>query len=368
MKSVSDLSYGLGVVTTFYTGAYFPLIISSHFQFGRSEPRYLLSFGVQSHHIFSVSAFRVTISSQFRRSEPPSLLNFGIQSHHLLSLGVQSHHIFSFSTFKATISFQFRHSEPPYSQFGRSGLLSLLSLGIQSHYLNRLAFKATISSQSGFQSHHPIMIGHLLPPFWCSELHSWRSRLSFAVQHSKPSSSSICCSKLHISLAFRATVFLQFGVQSHVPNIQSCLSLLVQCSEPHCQHLGLPFSFSLAFRVILTIQGHFHQFQAFKAISSVWHLEPPSSSVWCSELCLHFYIQNHCPTWHLVPPSLFSFGVQSRFFPALSSIVMALGIHIRWHCTSCLHDFYVHPHFPHLVTLCLSLVHYVLLDFSFPCT
>ena len=103
-------------------------------------------------------------------------------------------------------------------------------------------------------------------------------------------------------------------------------------------------------------------------MSSVWHLESPSSSVWRSELCLHFDIQSHCPTWHSVPPSLFSFGVQSRFFPALSSIVMALGIHIRWHCTSCLHDFYVHPHFPHLVTLCLSLVHYVLLDFSFPCT
>ena len=154
MKSVSDLSYGLGVVTTFYTGAYFPLIISSHFQFGRSEPRYLLSFGVQSHHIFSVSAFRVTISSQFRRSEPPSLLSFDVQSHHLFSVwrleqpsilsygiqsrhlfiawrleppyllsydvqsrlsqfGVKSQHFFSVSTFRAAISSQFGRSEPP---------------------------------------------------------------------------------------------------------------------------------------------------------------------------------------------------------------------------------------------------------------
>ena len=62
--------------------------------------------------------------------------------------------------------------------------------------------------------------------------------------------SSVWHSKPLVNLAFRATIFLQFSVQSHIPSIQSCYFLLVQLSEPHCQHLELSFSFSLAFKVI----------------------------------------------------------------------------------------------------------------------
>ena len=72
-------------------------------QFWRLEPPFLLSFGVQSHNLFSVWAFRATISFQFGvrsnhifsvwSSEPPSLLGYGVQSHHL---------------------FTTRHSKPPY--------------------------------------------------------------------------------------------------------------------------------------------------------------------------------------------------------------------------------------------------------------
>ena len=72
----------------------------SHFEFGVQSHRHLLSLGVQSphllslgvqsHHLFSVStfrattifsilAFKATISSQFRRSEPSSLLNYDVQ-------------------------------------------------------------------------------------------------------------------------------------------------------------------------------------------------------------------------------------------------------------------------------------------------
>ena len=53
----------------------------SAFSIRRSEPSPLLSFGVQSHHHFSVLAFRAIITSQFRCSEPSSLLSLGIQSH-----------------------------------------------------------------------------------------------------------------------------------------------------------------------------------------------------------------------------------------------------------------------------------------------
>ena len=62
---------------------------------------------------------------------------------------------------------------------------------------------------------------------------------------------------------------------------------------------------------VLSIQSHVFSL-VFRAMSLVWHLEPSSSSVWRSELCLYFGIQIHCPSWHSVPPSSFSFGVQSR--------------------------------------------------------
>ena len=72
----------------------------------RLEPSPLLSFGVQSHYFFSVSVFRATsifhsafraiITSQswhsepsafsIRRSEPSPLLSFGVQSHHHFSV------------------------------------------------------------------------------------------------------------------------------------------------------------------------------------------------------------------------------------------------------------------------------------------
>ena len=64
-----------------------------------------------------------------------------------LQLEIQSHHIFSVKTFKVVLlSLAFRamfsvwHSEP----------------------ISNLAFRVTIPSQFGVQSHHPIMIGHSL--------------------------------------------------------------------------------------------------------------------------------------------------------------------------------------------------------------
>ena len=164
---------------------------------------------------------------------------------------------------------------------------------------------------------------------------------------------------------------------------------------------------------------------------SVWHLEPSSFSVWRSELCLYFGIQIHFPSWHSVPPSSFSFGVQSRcaysfrhlespssfsfgvqsccayLFSHLKSpslfsfdvqshyaysfrhfesppflllefkVIFFLSLIIQNHSSWCSYSlashilpsrFYIHPLFPHLVVLCLSLVHHALLDFPFPGT
>ena len=126
MESLSDPSYVLKVVAARYTRAYFPLIISSHSQFGHSEPPLsLLNLGVQSHHFFSVWAFKATTSSRFGRSEPPSsqfghsnppfFLNLGIQSHPFIMIG---------------------HSLPPsILNLGRSEPPSLFSFGVQSHHL-----------------------------------------------------------------------------------------------------------------------------------------------------------------------------------------------------------------------------------------
>ncbi|RVW35306.1 Transposon Tf2-12 polyprotein [Vitis vinifera] len=141
----------------------------SAFSIRRSEPSPLLSFGVQSHHHFSVLAFRAIITSQFWRSGPSSLLSFGVQSHHhfsikhtepsafsiqrsepspLLNFGVQSHHHFSVSVFRATIS----------SQSRRSKSSPLLSFGVQSHYFFLVsAFRATISSQSQRSESSPLL-------------------------------------------------------------------------------------------------------------------------------------------------------------------------------------------------------------------
>ena len=270
-------------------------------QFRHSEPPPLLSLGVQSHHLFSVWAFRATISLQLgaqsrhifsvmtfrvillnyvfrstisllvqrlephlhfgvqsrclfqfdiqslvfsltfrssslvfsvinfflvRRSEP--CLQFGIQSHHVfLQLGVQIHHISFISAFRVVSSFW--HSEPLFSlAFRYAFLVWHLESSFRVRHsgpLVSLAFKAII-----------FLVQHLEPLV----------NLAFRCHHI----SSVWHLETLVSLAFRATIFLQFSVQSRIPSIQSCHSLLVRCSESHCQHLELSFSFSLAFRFI----------------------------------------------------------------------------------------------------------------------
>ena len=124
MESLLDHFSGLRIVAACYTEAYFP-----------SSFPYSLAFRVIIHSLHSKS------SSTVWRSEPLSLLSFGVQSHHLfsvwrlkppslLSYSVQSCHIFSVTTFRvvlhslalrATISSQIRRSKPP----------SLFSLGFR---------------------------------------------------------------------------------------------------------------------------------------------------------------------------------------------------------------------------------------------
>ena len=144
-ESLLDPFNRLRVVATRYLGAYSPpppLIIS-------------LQHNVQSHHIFSVTTFRVIFHNLVFRSTIS--FQFGIQSHYLFSIwcaeplflpsfSIQSHYLFSILAFRVTISSQFWRLEPSslfnlafrviiFSQFRRPKPLSLFSFSVQSHHL-----------------------------------------------------------------------------------------------------------------------------------------------------------------------------------------------------------------------------------------
>ena len=174
---------------------------SSHFWFRRSEPSsvfsltfrvtflnltfrvVLLVFDVQSHHHFSVSAFRAIIvlsvwcsessssplSSAFRATS-----SFDVQSHYIAHSCVQSHvllcsafqnHI-SVSAFRAIIAFSAWRWESHF-QFWRSGpSSSYFQFGVQSHHLSSvwhseplslLSFKRSGSRRSHIQAFRVII-------------------------------------------------------------------------------------------------------------------------------------------------------------------------------------------------------------------
>ncbi|RVW41405.1 hypothetical protein CK203_095204 [Vitis vinifera] len=109
-----------------------------------------LQLGVQSHHRFSVTMFKVVILSlTFRDSR---ISNFGVQSHYPFSVMAFRGFIFFSMAFRATSPTW--GSEPP----------SLLSLGVQSHHffsvwrseslsLHSLTFRAIILSRSSIRCH-----------------------------------------------------------------------------------------------------------------------------------------------------------------------------------------------------------------------
>ena len=237
---------------------------------------HLLQFGIQS--CISSLTFRVTIPAQFE-----------VQSLHLLQFGVQSHHIFSVWLSK------------PCFQFC-----------VQSR-ISSLAFRATISFQFGIQSHHPFLIWHSEPHLqfgiqsyhlfsvWHSEPPSlpslgFQSHHLFSVWHLEPLST--------YSLAVRATIFLQFGVQSHIFSLTFRVVvhfLIVRRSEP-------PSFFSLAFKATIP-----SQLWRSESLFSTWCSEPPCLLSYdvpsrLSQLDIHSY---QFTVGHLEPPFLFSLAFRA---------------------------------------------------------
>ncbi|RVW70441.1 hypothetical protein CK203_058338 [Vitis vinifera] len=248
----------------------FRAIITS--QFWRLEASSLLSlgiqshrhfpFGVQSHHHFSVSAFRAIITSQFWRSEPSSLLSLGIQSHQHFPFSVQSHHHFSVSLFRAIITSQFQSSEPS----------SLLSFGVQSHHHFLVSvFRAISIFHSTFKAITTSQFRRLKPS----------SLLSFGIQSYHHFSVSTFRAISIFHSAFRAITTSQFwrsepssllslGIQSrHHFSVSAFRAIVIisqyRRSEPSSSLPSLTFRVTfpvLAFRAIIASS------LAFRAITS----------------------------------------------------------------------------------------------------
>ena len=202
-----------------------------------------LWFDIQSHHLIFSLAFKATILIIVQRSKPPSLLSYDVQSHP--SQFVQSHYLFSISAFRATISFSVSTFKATISfSVWRSKLPSLYSLAFKVAIFSQLRHskssfivwcsKSPSLLNFGIQSHHFFSVWHSEPPSLFS-LGNKRHHL-FSIWHSEPPSLlSYIIQSRHIfsittfrvvlhSLAFRVTVFSKFR-HSKPP---SFLSLAVQ--------------------------------------------------------------------------------------------------------------------------------------------
>ena len=288
--------------------------LKPHFQFGVQS---YCSFPVQplesSCHIFSL-AFRVVVCFQFRCSEPSSFLSYDIQSHHFQFdtqrcqfLVLTFRATISSLAFKATTSFQFGVQSHCSSSVRRSVPSSFLSFGVQSH--QHFQFGVQNQHRSQFRRSEPSSfsvtmfrvvsfqfgVQSRLFPVWRSDLSS--SLLSFDVQ-----------SRHHVhSLAFRATIFSQFG-RSSPPSLFSLVFKVTISSQ--FRRSKPPSPYCLVFRVIIAsqlrrLESSFLNLTFRYIGSQLWHSEPSSSLVWYSKPHLYLGVQSHhhhlSTVWYLEP-------------------------------------------------------------------
>ena len=236
----------LGIQSHHFPSQEFKVIFSS---FRHSEPFLSSILGVQSR-IHHLKAFRAVFSS-FRLSK--SFFFFQFQAFKVMSsvwcsepclqyrcsrsflpvLGIQSH-FHQFQAFKV-ISFSFRLLKSCL-QCRRSGQF-LPFLGIQIHFHQFQAFRA----MSSIQAFKAISSG-------------FRHATFISFRHSDP------C----LQFGIQSHHLLQFGIQSRVfiYAFKAIVQLGIRCHHLQYRCLG-------PFLLVLGIQSHFHQFQAFKSMSSV---------------------------------------------------------------------------------------------------
>nr|CAN80179.1 hypothetical protein VITISV_042002 [Vitis vinifera] len=199
---------------------------------------------------FSVSAFRVVITSQLRCSEPSSLLlsvsafravtgfQIDVQSR-VLGFGVQSRYHFSASVFRAIITtslsfgvqsrhrFSDRRSESR-SRFRRSELLSLLSFGSHHHYFSQFrrsepssVFRSTFRVAFSVSAFRVVITSQLRrsePSSLLLLVSTFRAIIGFKIDVQSRVLGFSIQSRYHFSASvFRAiiTTSLSFGVQSY---------------------------------------------------------------------------------------------------------------------------------------------------------
>ena len=128
LESLLAISSSLRFAAACHTGVYFPLIVS--LQSGVQSRRSFTVYDIQSHH---VTFFQFGVQSHFsscRHSGPPSLF----------SCGIQSHHRFSVSAFRAVIGFQIDVQS------------RVLGFGFQSRYhFSASVFRAIITTSLSFE-------------------------------------------------------------------------------------------------------------------------------------------------------------------------------------------------------------------------
>ena len=277
-------------------------------QFGLQSHVFSLAFRVTSPvwrskppSLFSL-AFKATISSQFGRSEPPPLL----------SLGVQSHHLFSVWAFRATISFQFSiQSHCPFT----IGCSKPSSYHDRAFIATFSIYRVTIPSQFGVQRHHSITIGHSLPPFRHSEPHSQHLELSFSF-------SSMFKTAL---LAFRVAIFFQFSIQSHSYHSKPLSSVLSVQSHVFNLAFRAVILFNLAFRTVVRthydILSHFLSFgvQSRSSLALSFRIIAPN-----------IHIHWHCISFTILHSSSFS---SSRYLVLIGSSSCSYRLPLPLHMT-----------------------------------
>ena len=189
----------------------------------------VLSYGVQSHHRFSVMTFRVVflsltfsdVSSQLWRSESSSSSVWCSKPH--LQLGIQSHYPFTVWRSEPS-SYSVWRSEPHLQLSVRVTIPSqfdvqsphLFQFGIQSrHIFSVTKFRVILLS---------LTFRDVSSQLWCSEPPSPYSLAFIAIIASQLWHSESCFSVWHsemlvLSYGIQSLHLLQFGVQSCISNL-----------------------------------------------------------------------------------------------------------------------------------------------------
>ncbi|RVW49155.1 hypothetical protein CK203_087479 [Vitis vinifera] len=183
-----------------------------------------------------------------RRSEPPSLFSLAFRATISSQFGVQSHHLFSIRAFRATISSQFGVKSHHLLVARRSEPSSLLATTFRVILLS-LTFRATISLQLGVQGHHRFSVTTFKVVFLSLTFGSHISSLVFGVT-------------ILSSLTFKAIILSWPGIHSHIFSVQSYVPSIQ--SWPLSSVLGVQSHvFSLAFRATIFFS------LTFRAVSSL---------------------------------------------------------------------------------------------------